>query len=92
MKQQLHIRIEVRNNDGTIIRDSNGSKQTDLSYNTGIDERQIEHEVRYIHNTLKAWMPTNKIDIEVSQLNEDTRTYNLLYSFYGNENRFVKHD
>ena len=85
------IRIEVRDENGKLILDENGNKQISLSYEIEMLTENVEFNLRHLANTMKTWMPERKINIEASVFNTISRTYMTMFSFYVEENRFVKH-
>ena len=85
------IRIEVRDENGKLILDENGNKQISLSYEIEMLTENREFNLRHLANTMKTWMPERKINIEASVFNTISRTYMTMFSFYVEENRFVKH-
>ena len=90
-RENYNIRIEVRDENGKLILDENGNKQIAISYDVEMLTDNMEFNLRHLANTLKAWMPERKINIEASVFNTISRTYMTMFSFYGEENRFVKH-
>ena len=90
-RENYHIRIEVRDENGKLILDEHGHKQIAISYDVDMLTDNMEFNLRHLANTLKTWMPERKITIEASVLNTISRTYMTMFSFYGEENRFVKH-
>ena len=85
------IRIEVRNENGKLILDEYGHKQISFSYEVEMLTENVEFNLRHLANTMKTWMPERKINIEASVFNTISRTYMTMFSFYVEEDRFVKH-
>ena len=85
------IRIEVRDENGKLILDEFGHKQISLSYDVEMITENVEFNLRHLANTMKTWMPERKINIEASVFNTISRTYMTMFSFYVEEDRFVKH-
>jgi hypothetical protein len=85
------IRIEVRDENGKLILDEYGHKQISLSYEVEMLTENVEFNLRHLANTMKTWMPERKINIEASVFNTISRTYMTMFSFYVEEDRFVKH-
>jgi hypothetical protein len=85
------IDIEVRDSEGKIIQDKNGNKYLSLSYNILMLTSDMELNLQHLANTLKVFMPDRQINIEVYVKNTISKTYMNMFSFYVNENRFVKH-
>jgi len=44
-----------------------------------------------LHRQFRAFLPNHKINIEAGLLNKISRTVMCMASFYGSEERFVKH-
>lgn len=90
-RENYNIRIEVRDENGKLILDENGNKQISIQYDVDMLTDNMEYNLRHLANTLKAWMPNRQITIEASVFNTISRTYMTMFSFYAEENRFVKH-
>ena len=90
-KETYTIRIEVRDENGTLILDEYGHKQISFSYEVEMLTENVEFNLRHLANTMKTWMPERKINIEASVFNTISRTYMTMFSFYAKEDRFVKH-
>jgi len=85
------VRIEVRDENGKLILDEYGHKQISFSYDVEMITENVEFNLRHLANTMKTWMPERKINIEASVFNTISRTYMTMFSFYVEEDRFVKH-
>ena len=85
------ITIEVRDENGKLILDEHGNKEISISYDVEMLSSNMEFNLRHLSNTLKTWMPERKINIEASVFNTISRTYMTMFSFYVEEDRFVKH-
>jgi hypothetical protein len=85
------VRIEVRDENGKLILDEYGNKQISFSYEVEMLTENVEFNLRHLANTMKTWMPERKINIEASVFNTISRTYMTMFSFYVEEDRFVKH-
>ena len=75
-----YMRIEVRDKNGKLIRDENGNVRTNL--NTSVLEHElvvIENIMRSHKKTLQAWMPENKITIEVGYRDSISSTCPVLF-------------
>jgi hypothetical protein len=90
-KETYTIRIEVRDENGKLILDEYGNKQISFSYEVEMLTENVEFNLRHLANTMKTWMPERKINIEASVFNTISRTYMTMFSFYVEEDRFVKH-
>ena len=85
------VRIEVRDENGKLILDEYGNKQISFSYEVEMLTENAEFNLRHLANTMKTWMPKRKINIEASVFNTISRTYMTMFSFYVEEDRFIKH-
>jgi hypothetical protein len=85
------VRIEVRDENGKLILDEYGNKQISFSYEVEMLTENVEFNLRHLANTMKTWMPKRKINIEASVFNTISRTYMTMFSFYVEEDRFIKH-
>jgi hypothetical protein len=85
------VRIEVRDENGKLILDEYGNKQISFSYEVEMLTENVEFNLRHLANTMKTWMPERKINIEASVFNTISRTYMTMFSFYVEEDRFIKH-
>ena len=90
-KETYTIRIEVRDENGKLILDEYGHKQISFSYEVEMLTENVEFNLRHLAKTMKTWMPERKINIEASVFNTISRTYMTMFSFYVEEDRFVKH-
>lgn len=92
--KKLHYTVEVRDKDFKFYRTENtGRKVIKFEFE---DTEQDENLVNLIcQHTFRDYQAVCKegsdINIEVRYFNESTKTYPLLYSFYGEENKFIKH-
>jgi len=89
--EKFYFTIEVRDENGKLLLDSEGNKQISLDYEVAMLESNMENELTRLANKLKTFMPNRQISIEVSVFNSISRTYMTMYSYYVNENRFIKH-
>ena len=91
--KKLHYTVEVRDKDFKLYKDSRGLNVVGFEFEE--DERPTDLVQSICEYTFRKFQAVCKegseINIEVSYFNEDTKTYPLLYSFYGGENKFVKH-
>lgn len=88
---KYRISIEVRDSEGKIIVDNEGLKQVSFSYDVEMLTSNMESNLKRLAKTLKTFMPDRKINIEVYVKNSISGTYMNMFSFYVDENRFVKH-
>ena len=68
-----------------------GNKVDDISYDVEMVPSNMEFNLTRLARTLKAFMPDRQIDIIVYVHNQISGTYMNMFSYYVNENRFVKH-
>lgn len=91
--KKLHYSVIIRNVNGKLCKDSRGLNVTSFLFEE--DERDADMVERRCKTEFRDYQAVCKegsqIDIEVRYFNEFTKTYPLLYSFYGTENKFVKH-
>ena len=97
-KETYHIEVEVRDENGKVIKGLSADKSTtnpkpSIQFElTIVREQQLEANMRQIASTLRAWLPAGyKINIEARVENSISQTFMTMYSFYEGENRFVKH-
>jgi hypothetical protein len=89
--EKFYFTIEVRDKNGKLLLDSEGNKQISLDYEVAMLKSNMENELTRLANKLKTFMPNREIEIDVSVFNSISRTYMTMYSYYVNENRFIKH-
>lgn len=82
------IRIEVRDLNNKLIKDDKGFKTTGIVLELKVASSLLERELTAIGNTLKAWMPDNKITVSANLFNSISQTYMEMAVFI--ENRFIK--
>ena len=85
------VSIEVRTDDGKLLRNENGFNYSELLLDINIKDGNEEKFLIGLSNTLKVWLPNNQINIGLSVLNNISGTYMLMFSYYVNEKRFVKY-
>jgi len=85
------VYIEVRDIEGKIILDDNGSKVTDMRYETEMLTSNMEFNLRHLARSLKAFMPDRQINIDVYVRNSISATLMNMYSFRVSEDKFVQH-
>lgn len=85
--------IEVRDENNKQFMDVTTGKKA--GYFHFYEKEEDENFVKLIcereFRNYRAISGSSNINIEVSVLNSFTRSYMVLYSFYGAENKFVKH-
>jgi hypothetical protein len=91
----LHYTVEIRNKEGKRYLTKNGNKIIKLAEFTSEEKDEnlvhlvCEYEVDKFKSVCKEG---SQIDVEVRYYNKFIETYPLLYSYYGDEKRFVKHN
>jgi hypothetical protein len=88
--QKYLVRIEVRDESGKIILDQDNNKVMGISYEVEMLESNVEANITRLAKEMKALMPNRKINIDFNHFNTISRTYMTMYSYYVDENRFVK--
>ena len=92
--KQLFYSIEVRDKEGKLYTTkSSGRKIKGFKFE---DKEQDENLIHFIcKETFEEYQAICKegsqINITVSYFNSFSSSYSLLYSFYGAENKFIKH-
>lgn len=91
--KQLFYSIEVRDKEGKRYKDSEGHSIQDFKFE---EQERDETLVSIIcTHTFEKYQAICKegsqINITVSYFNSFSSSYSLLYSFYGAENKFIKH-
>lgn len=91
----LHYTIEIRDKEGKRYINKNGNKIIKIAEFKSDETNEnligiiCEHEVDKFKSVCKEG---SQIDVEVRYHNEFTETYPLLYSYYGCEKKFIKHN
>ena len=91
--KQLFYSIEVRDKEGKLYKNSNGNNICSFDFES---EDKNESSVKSIcerafRNYQAICKEGSQINITVSYFNSFSNSYSLLYSFYGAENKFIKH-
>jgi hypothetical protein len=89
--EKYHVSIEVRDSNGKMILNELGNKVDNISYDVEMLTSNMESNLTRLARTLKAFMPDRKINIEVYVHNTISGTYMNMFSYYVDENKFVKH-
>ena len=89
--ENYSVGIEVRTSDNKLIRNDKNNVCSYLDFDVIIAQGGEENFLNNFANKLKVWMPDNIITIELSVVNSISGTYMVMYSFYVNEKRFIKH-
>lgn len=91
--KKLHFSVIIRDKEGKLYKNSRGLNVTSFHFEE--DERDADRVERKCKSEFLDYQAICKegsqIDIEVRYFNELSRTYPLLYSFYGAENKLIKH-
>jgi hypothetical protein len=90
---KLHYTVEVRDKDFKLYTNNKGFKVHSFNFEEKEQDEDLVHLVcQHTYSDYKAVCKEgSEINIEVKYFNDDTKTYPLLYSFYGAENKFIKH-
>jgi hypothetical protein len=93
MKNEFYnIRLEIRNKDGKLFEHPRAGMFTGFKFfNKFNSEDHMEHYFRSTYEELKMLMPENKFNFDASVFNSISGTWMCMYSFYGEEGRFVVH-
>lgn len=89
--ERYKISIEVRDDWGNLIVDEDGNKVTSISYDVDMLPENMELNLTRLGKQLKALMPNRIINLDAMVHNTISGTYMTMFSYYVNENRFVKH-
>ena len=90
-KETYNIAIEVRDEQGKLIKDEAGNKAFDIKLDLSIQPKFLEVGMKKIGQSLKAWMPNNKVSLKARLYNSISETWMTMASFYADENKFIKH-
>ncbi len=97
-KQTYHIEVQVHDEYGHLIKGLSVDKSTinpkpSIQFELTVTrEEQLKSQVKQIASTLRAWLPKGySIEIEARVENTISQTFMTMYSFYEDEDRFVKH-
>jgi len=86
------ISVAIRDENGKVVEDKKGIKTTGMNFEiTVFNDKQLEFQMKTLHRQFRAFLPNHKINIEAGLLNKISRTVMCMASFYGSEERFVKH-
>lgn len=88
----MYYRIVVKDTEGKYFLNEKGNKVTSFTFTDTIkDIEVIESICRGLFSDYQAITGSSNINITVMLYSSFTETYPLYCSFYGNEDRFVKH-
>jgi len=91
--RKLFYEIEVRDRYGYLYKKEDGHKVTSFKFEEKEQDENLIHLVcQHQYNKYKAVCKEGSlIEITVRYHNTLVGVYSLLYSFYGAENKFIKH-
>jgi len=92
--KKLHYRIEIRDCNGKPYKTDKGSKILSFDFTGEEEDETIIHLIcqRTFEDYKAVCKENSQINIEVTYFNDISKTFCCLYSFYGGENKFIKHD
>lgn len=86
------ISIFIRDKNGNIVENKKGIRCASIEVEKTVHNyKQLEYQMRTLHRQFNTFLPDHKINIEAGLLNEISSTVMCMASFYGSEDRFVKH-
>jgi hypothetical protein len=86
------ISVIIRDENGKIVEDKKGIRTTSIEFEKTVHNyKQLEFQMRTLHRQFKTFLPTHEINIEAGVNNSIGGTIMNMASFYGSEDRFVKH-
>lgn len=90
--ENYRVTVRFRKDDGMAPIDVNGNKVNRISFDAEIILGSVEWVVKSYYNEFRAITAQDiHIDIELSIFNTISRTYMVMYSYYGSNGRFIKH-
>jgi len=91
MENNLYsIYVEIGKKDGAKFYTKDGSKVPHIQFQETI-YRDFEVYCSRLFRQFEAISDTDNINISVMYFSEMTKTYPVLYSYYGKEKRFITH-
>jgi len=91
-KINYSVIVEARDENGKVIKDAHGLAMPEMKFQLDCTPGAVEFFARTYAHTLKTWMPNRKLNIYFHTFNEFTKTWPCDFSFYVEEDRFVKHE
>ena len=90
---KLYYRIEIRDKDFNLYKDKNGNQVTKFEFEGNEKDENLVHLIceSVFNKYLAVCKEGSIIMIEVRYFDTISETYPCLYSFYGDENKFIKH-
>lgn len=91
--KQLFYSIEVRDKEGKLYKTESGAKVLNFKFEDNKTDVEIVEAIcrKEFDNYQAICKEGSQIDITVSYFNSFSKTYSVLYSFYGENKRFIKH-
>lgn len=89
----LFYSIEIRDKEGKRYKDKRGYTVQDFKFEDTEQDENLVHLIckHAFENYQAICKEGSQINITVSYFNSFSSSYSLLYSFYGAENKFIKH-
>ena len=86
------ISVIIRDENGKIVEDNKGIKFPEINFEKTVHNyEQLEFQMKSLHIAFKAFLPKHDINIEAGLNNSIGGTIMNMASYYGSEDRFVKH-
>jgi len=86
------ISVIIRDENGKVVEDSKGIKCPEINFEKTVhNDKQLEFQMKGLHRSFKTFLPNHKINIEAGVNNSIGGTIMCMASYYGSEDRFVKH-
>jgi len=86
------IEAEIRTADHQLIKTQNNIAVTGIDLESvSLMRDNMERYLQIQHTKLQALMPTHRINLTASVHNSISGTFMVMFSYYGDEKRFVKH-
>lgn len=89
----LKYDIEITDSKGKLYKTCKGKSATKFTFTDDSENEDVINLIcQYTYDDYKAVCKKgSQINIEVKSFNTISNTFMVLYSFYGDENKFVKH-
>lgn len=87
------ISLQVRDKDNKIFETENGIKVTEINFEKTVHTwEQLEYQMKILNKSFNAITPKDsKINLFANVFNSISNTFMCMASYYGSEERFVKH-
>jgi len=91
--QRFHIEIKVRDKNGKIFRNEKGVKATSIDVEATVYTWvNLEWILKNLCRNIKTISPKGSdVNLSANIYNSISQTWMNMASYYGNENRFIKH-